>query len=249
MDAVINLTSDTLEAAKQAATEIFSDSNVAFEEIKNRPWYKSLLNAIAFQQGDRKMIVRNIRNLASLQSLYMEVYTNQLENQDAELDTLMRQILSTQQFVSKMYLSCMLHLKPQEDIGTLAETDKQILLLFLGEFNRLDCLDAEDQERLQQYNLGVINRLNVHRPEGSLTHDQLEKVQSPDVFYRCVLEQCAVTGRLDPLQIPDNVAEAIQWLDISEKKKERILTAVKVEINDCGYPFSSAGEKSGLRDW
>ena len=68
--------SDLLGTAKQAAADIFSDSNVSFEEIKNRPWYKSLLNIVTFQRGDKRMVVRNIRNLASLQSIYMEVYTN-----------------------------------------------------------------------------------------------------------------------------------------------------------------------------
>lgn len=235
---VVNETSpDVLEAAKQAAAEIFSDSNTSFEKIKNRPWYKGLLNTITFQQGDKKLMVRNVRSLASLQSLIMEVYTNQLKSQDAELDSLMQQILSTQQFAYKMYISCVLQLKPQTDIDTLSEVDQQVLLLLLGEFSRSGCLDSEECEKLQQYNRGVSSSLCVTRPVSDLNPEQLEKVQFPDAFYRCVLEQCAVTDRLDPLRMPDNVFEAIQWLDISERKKERTLAAVKTEAKDFGIPF------------
>ena len=240
MDAALKVSEaspDVLEAVKQAAAEIFSDRNTAFEEIKNRPWYKSLLNAITFQQGDKKMIVRNIRSLASLQSLVMEVYANQLKSQDAELDSMMQQILSTQQFAYKMYLSCVLQLKPQTDIDTLSEVDQQVLLLLLGEFNRSGCLDSEECEKLQQYNRGVSSSLCVARPISDLDPEQLEKIQFPEVFYRCVLEQCAVTGRLEPLCMPDNVLKAIQWLDISERKKDRTLAAVKTETNDYGIPF------------
>lgn len=225
---------ETLEVAKQAASEIFSDSNASFEKIKNRPWYKSLLNSITFQQGDKKLIVRNVRSLASLQSLFMEVYANQLKSQDAELDGIVQQILNTQQVAYKIYNSCVLQLKPQTDMSALSGADQQILLLLLSEFNCSNCLDAEEHEKLQQYNWGVSSSLDVSRPISDLNSEQLEKVQYPDVFYRCVLEQCAVTNRLEPLSIPDNVYEAIQWLDISEKKKERTLAAVKTEINDYG---------------
>lgn len=240
MDAALKVSEaspDVLEAVKQAAAEIFSDRNTAFEEIKNRPWYKSLLNAITFQQGDKKMIVRNIRSLASLQSLVMEVYANQLKSQDAELDSMMQQILSTQQFAYKMYISCVLQLKPQTDIDALSEVDQQVLLLLLGEFNRSGCLDSEECEKLQQYNRGVSSSLCVARPISNLDPEQLEKIQFPEVFYRCVLEQCAVTDRLEPLCMPDNVLKAIQWLDISERKKDRTLAAVKTEANDYGIPF------------
>lgn len=240
MDLALNVnasSSDLLVTAKQAATEIFSDSNTAFQEIKNRPWYKSLLNMVTFQRGDKKMVVRNIRNLASLQSVYMEIYTKQLKSQDAELDSLMEQILSTQQFAYKMYISCVLRLKPQMDIGELSESEQQILLLLLSEFNRAEGLNSDERESLQRYNRGVSSGLCVSRPEGNLIHEQLEKIQLPEVFYRCVLEQCAVTGRLDPLDMPSNVSDAIQWLDVSERKKERIVASVKTELNDFGRSF------------
>lgn len=226
-----------LDAAKQAATEIFLDRNIAFEEITNRPWYKSLLNAVTFQQGDKRRIVQNVHSLANLQALLIETYTHQLKSQDSELDNLMQQIIDTQQVAHKLYISCILQINPQENIGNLCEEDQQILLLFLGEFNRTDALDSEAHEQLQKYNRGVASSLYVSRPDGNLQLEQLEKVQSPEVFYRCVLEQCAVTGNLEPLHMPGNISEAVRWLDISDKKKVNLLSTVNAELKDFGIPF------------
>lgn len=224
----------SVEDASEAAKEIFSESNASFEEIKNRPWYKSLLNTVTFRQGDKRLMVRNVRNLANLQSLFMEVYINELRNQDARLDAIVRDIRSTQEAVEQLYCKCVLHLKPQEDISSLEETDQQRLLLLLSEFDRTRCLTEEERGCLQQYNSAVARALTFNRPYGSLEPDMLELVGTPAVFYRCVLEQCAVTGRLEPLQLPENMEEAVDYLDISNRKKNEAKAAVQAELDDYG---------------
>ena len=63
VDTTVFTTSDAI----QAAQNLISKNQATFEEIKTRPWYKKLLNAIVGGAKDRKHIHRSIRDLAQLQ--------------------------------------------------------------------------------------------------------------------------------------------------------------------------------------
>ena len=226
VDTTVFMTSDAI----QAAQNLFSKNQATFEEIKNRPWYKKLLTAIIGGSADRKNVHRSIRDLAQLQELVMSIYITQMQSYDDSLAQVVDQMINTNEVVGKLYKACVLRIKQQPEIQTLSDTDQELLYIFLGLYGKENELTSEQQDRLKTYNRAIANNLMVLPPEVAQDIEVFEKVENADVFYRCAMEQCAVaTGILNG----DSNA-AIEYLNISPRRKKSICTAVEEELSTFG---------------
>ena len=226
VDTTVFTTSDAI----QAAQNLFSKNQATFEEIKNRPWYKKLLTAIIGGSADRKNVHRSIRDLAQLQELVMSIYITQMQSYDDSLAQVVDQMINTNEVVGKLYKACVLRIKQQPEIQTLSDTDQELLYIFLGLYGKENELTSEQQDRLKTYNRAIANNLMVLPPEVAQDIEVFEKVENADVFYRCAMEQCAVaTGILNG----DSNA-AIEYLNISPRRKKSICTAVEEELSTFG---------------
>lgn len=226
----------TYEDAKKAATDILRQSNTSFEELKSRPWYKSLLKAITFKRDDKVLALRNIRDTANLQKLFMQLYVTQLENQDSELDEIVNELIDAEDHIGKLYKRCVLGLKEQTDLHDLCIEDQEFLLLLLALSCR-DNLDNDMRERLQEYNSAVHTALQVQMPCDLSDFKAFASVRDSETLYRCLLEQCAVIDRFDPLVLSESVRPAFRHLKLSQDDEERIKEEVKRELDTFGVSF------------
>lgn len=226
----------TPEDARRAATDILNQSNKSFEELKSRPWYKSLLKAVTFNRGDKVLALRNIRDTANLQKLFMQLYVKHLEGVDEELDSIVKELISIFDHIKKLHTRYLYGLKDQPELQDLNDEDQKYLLLFLG-LLRDNSMDDGARERLYEYNSAVASAVRVQPPTNPLIIEKLEKVSNTEALYRCLMEQCAVVEVIDPTSLPNNVNAALRHLNISEAAKERIANEVQSELLTFGKSF------------
>ena len=139
-------------------------------------------------------------------------------------------MINTNEVVGKLYKACVLRIKQQPEIQTLSDTDQVLLYIFLGLYGKENELTSEQQDRLKTYNRAIANNLMVLPPEVAQDIEVFEKVENADVFYRCAMEQCAVaTGILN-----GDSNTAIEYLNISPRRKKSICTAVEEELSTFG---------------
>ena len=226
VDTTVFTTSDAI----QAAQNLFSKNQATFEEIKTQPWYKKLLNAIVGGAKDRKHIHRSIRDLAQLQELVMNIYITQMQSYDSDFAQVVDQLINTNAVVGKLYKACVLKIKQQPELQKLSDSDQELMYSFLGIYARENDLMTEQKERLQHYNLAISNHLGVLPPESTQNVEAFEKVENADVFYRCAVEQSAVAAD----KIDDNPISAVDFLNVSPRRKRAILTSVEEERSTFG---------------
>jgi len=226
----------TPEDAKRAAADILKQSNTSFEELKSRPWYKSLLKAVTFNRGDKVLALRNIRDTANLQKLFMQLYVTQLESQDKELDSIVNELIAADEHIRKLHTFCVYGLKEQTDLDELSDEDQEFLLLFLS-LSYSDDMDEDTRKRWQEYNGAVASAVRVQMPVNALDIEKFEKVNDAETVYRCLLEQCIVIDTFDPLTFSDNVHAALRHLNIGDAAKERVKAEVQSELRMFGSTF------------
>lgn len=227
----------TLADAKTAAQEIFRESAVDFESIKERPWYKALLDSLTFQRYDKTLIIKNVRSIANLQKLFVELYTSQSIACDDELENMVNDIVETQEAVKKLYTACVQNIIPQEDIASLSPSDQRLLHLFIRRFNDDDHLDERAKERIQKYCRTIATNLTEQAPKSTADAEKFKTVQCPEPFYRCALEQCVIANAFCPIIFPDSVKKAIKYLKVSEDDKEALAVAVSEEVQQYGADY------------
>lgn len=223
----------TIEDAINAARELFEDQTGDFEQIKNRKWYHHFLNALTVQVNDKKKIIKDIRSLAKLQELFMMVYANQYAALDAQLNEIIDNIRKVNAFAERLYDSCVLEIRSQKDIRSMSKGDQELLLLFLAEYHSIKHKDYE----MSVYRRNVQSLMNAMLPESGFSAEQLCYVTSPEIFYRCALELCAIDDLIHTLAMPENISEAIEYLNLSPKKKEKIIKTLMRELEVFGYDY------------
>lgn len=229
-----------IDEFKTIANELFKEGTISVNEIKNRPWYKKFLNLVTLQQGDKIFVIKHIKDLGTLQTIFLSVYENVLKQQNKELDNIIETIIATQETVKKIYEKLILKSSVPGDINKIkndpsaAKCLVDFLMLFADSANDID-------EDLQQYNLTVKNLLNIQTPghiEDFSILDNIDK-NYHDAFYRCALEQCVVTNRFDfddntEFDFPVKVKEALEYLSVAPATKKRIEEGVKRECRQLG---------------
>lgn len=221
----------TSSDAIQAAQSIFSNNHATFEEIKTRSWYKKLLNAIAGGHKDRKHLHRSIRDLAQLQELVMNIYITQMQSYDSDFAQVVDQLINTNSVVGKLYKSCVLKINQQPEIQVLSDSDQELMYIFLGIYAKESELTPAQKDRLRNYNSAIASNLRVLPPESARDFEAFEKVENADVFYRCAIEQCAVTTE----KLTPNPFSAIDYLNISPRRKSAICATVEEELSTFGF--------------
>lgn len=229
-----------IDEFKTIANELFKEGTISVNEIKNRPWYKKFLNLVTLQQGDKIFVIKHIKDLGTLQTIFLSVYENVLKQQNKELDNIIETCIATQETVKKIYEKLILKSSVPGDINKIkndpsaAKCLVDFLMLFADSANDID-------EDLQQYNLTVKNLLNIQTPghiEDFSILDNIDK-NYHDAFYRCALEQCVVTNRFDfddntEFDFPVKVKEALEYLSVAPATKKRIEEGVKRECRQLG---------------
>ncbi len=232
----INIDSEVLsvEELREAAISVFSAQDADFQKLKNAKWYQRFLRSITFGAGDKKKILTDIRSLAKLQSLFMLAYQRQYCKLDDQLNHLIDDLRKTNSNIKKLYLATVIKIKPQVNLTDLNELDKSLLTLFLAQYTSINGKDEEF--RKYRSNIGIaVGALML--PEGDFEPSMLEKVTSAETFYRCTLEMCALDGLLDSFEIPDNIYQALEYLDISTRKKGTIQDNLQREIQAFGTEY------------
>ncbi len=56
----------SIDELRSVADEIFSAQEKDFQKLKKAKWYERLLRAVTFGVGDRKHIIRDVRDLSAL---------------------------------------------------------------------------------------------------------------------------------------------------------------------------------------
>ena len=229
---------DVIEAAK----ELFYSKEQDFNEIKNRKWYKSILNAVTFGKEDKKFIIKNISDLATLQRLFLNIYLQHYKALSDNLSVIIQTGIQHNEIFKKIYYS-QLGIQPQDDPKTMPETDQMIFKKFLGEYN----VGGIVPDKVQTYNRRMLLYLGGFAPAGELSKDSLGKISNPSVFYRCLLEQAALNGNLESMDLPDNVFDDIEELNISARRQRDLEMHVRSEANIYGaeyflYKYSNSDE-------
>lgn len=227
--ASIDTTELTPEIIKQMANDLFSSTRTDFDEIKNRTWYKKLLNAATLGVNDRRMTIKNVRSLANLQTLFLNLYMSQEISHDAELDEIVMSVQYLQESVISLHRKCVLQLTNIQGPEDISREDQQILLWFLTLINQDHMLPKEQCERYRNYNFIIKSCCNkVIQAEEKPNFEMLKNVEFPKVFYRCAAEQAVYT--FGEIRFNDSMVTALKKLSISEEDREAINNAVRQEV-------------------
>lgn len=230
---------------QEAAQAILSAQTDSFEEVKNKTWYKKLTNALTFHRQDKKLVLKNIRNLANLQSIFIQIYTQQLKEQSSELDGIVKSVLATQENVCALYYRIR-GIEKQE--LTLPDSDKDILPLFL---ELIDTPDANFKKMLQAYKRNILRALGIQPAAGNLTEELLDNIQQADVFYRCALEAWAIANwdDFEILTFSDELVRAFDCLSTSPKARKSLYQSVKHEIDSYGLEYLTGKYLSSIPEY
>ena len=244
----------TYEELEKIAEEIFSENKTSLDELKNTPWYKKLFKSLVFQQGNKRLVLKNIKNLANLQSIFLKLYIQELKNQNTDLNKLIEDVIVTQEAVKKLYNRCALKFIELGNIADLKKNDtaSNYLVWFLTLFREGLDIDEKAEKRLQSYNLAVRKYLGVVTVNMTEDISTLERIGFHEVFYRCALEQCIVTNRFDKeneyFDFPEKILTALDYLNVSRNKVNELRSHVKNELENFGQDLFI--EKYGnSKDW
>jgi hypothetical protein len=92
---VVNKDVFTVDDARDAAKQLFEVQVDDFHALKDEKWYKHLLNAITFGSDRKKKVIRDIRSLSKLQTIFMRVYCENYKGLDAQLNELIDNLSKT----------------------------------------------------------------------------------------------------------------------------------------------------------
>lgn len=222
-----------IEDATEAAQSIFSLQQSDFENIINEKWYHRFLGALTLHSGDKKRMIKSISSLSKLQSLFMKVYCEHYRALDEDLNKIIDDLSKINATVRKLYQICIAQIRPQQSLADLTAHDKQVLLLLLSEYQSLSGAEAT----LQKYRAGIAAAVTEKLPEGKFKNTQLLTITEPKVFYRCLLEMCALDGGLVSMTMPDNVYDAFNYLNISPFEKKNVESTLKSEVDAFGEEY------------
>ncbi len=245
----INVDSTLLSAddLREAAQSIFAVQDADFQTLKKAKWYQRFLRAVTFGTGDKKKIITDIRSLSKLQQLFMLVYQKHYAALDNQLNQIIDDLRMTNKNIEKLYYSTVIKIKPQERIADLSELDKNLLNLFLSEYSSMNGKNGD----FRRYRAGIGRATGIlSLPEGDFAPDLLEKAVSAETFYRCALELCAIDGELDSFELPEVIYQSLQYLSLSQMKKNAIMDNLQREIRTFGtehLPYKY-GESDGSFD-
>lgn len=220
----------TIEDAKQAAKQLFDVQVDDFYSLKTEKWYGHLLNAITFGADRKKKMIKDIRSLSKLQSIFMHVYYENYKDLDSQLTELINNLARTNQVVKKLYLSCVIGIRPQEGLEKMSAIDQNILLLTLSNYKSVNGKDNE----FQRYRASVAKTVGVGMPDGAMSPEQLEKANTVDVFYRCLAELRTID---ETDAMPENIELALEHLNLSIKARSNIDSLVKDEAECFGIEY------------
>lgn len=220
----------TIEDAKEAAKQIFETQTADFYEIKEEKWYKRLLNAITLGAGRKKKVIKDIRSLSKLQTIFMRVYSEHYKDVDAQLNALIDNLSQTNIVVKKLYETCVLGIKPQAGIEQMPMLDREVLLLTVANYKSVN--DKENE--LKKYRASLAKAASINMPEGQFNTELLEKVDTVDVFYRCMAEMRAID---ESDFMPETIAVALENLNISNNAKKKIDELVSIEVDSFGIGY------------
>lgn len=232
----------SIEEYKDAAQELFDKGINEFESIKNREWYQKFMSALNLGNGDKKVMIHQIKNTQEFFRLFLAVYEEDLKLQDDQLDTIVSELLKERDDINHIYELVVLQLDRNNSLKELLDDrSKYILLLALGKASAF----YEYNENVGRYNKSIADYLDVDFVQTELTEKQLEEVNKPDVLYRCLAEQRAVSGLAS---FPEGVETIVESLAVSEKRKRTIDQQVIEEINGftLDYIFSKYDRKISI---
>lgn len=229
-------TSFTMEEAEEAAKEIFSVQEQDFEEIKNRPWYKKLLNCITFGSLDKKKIVKDIRSLSTLQNLFFVIYSKCYEQQSEVIERIIDEQKKSNNRLAHIYTKYIVGINSQAELERINSKEaKEILLLMLSKYRSLNSHIRE----LEKYRKNIVRRLGVTLPNNQFAPEQLEiSKEYHDIYYRCIMEMCVLDEAFsENPSLPEPISEAIDYLELSPKKIKDIQRNVLREKNAFGVDY------------
>lgn len=223
----------TIDDAKEAAKQLFESQVDDFYALKNEKWYKHLLNAITFGSDRKKKVIKDIRSLSKLQTIFMRVYCENYKDLDSQLNEIIENVAKTNESVKKIYVNYIVGVKSQQSILDLSQLEQDILLLLLCSYSS----NNGNNDNLKKYRAGIARTIGRGRPQGEFTPEMLEQIKSSEIIYRLIVEMCAIDGGLDDFSIPDNIYEAIDYLTISNKAKASIESQVRNELDNFGVDY------------
>lgn len=236
----------TIENLTEAASAIFSSTEKDFAKIKSEKWYQTIFYNLPFCQNGQKYVVKDIKSLAKLQQLFLEIITKiDRDTQRQFVDvinaviTQRNAIAQTQKEIKQlkgMYevlLERIRGIEEQQSLDTLDEDDVQVLVLLLMEFKDDKNLISDE---VKKYNRGIMKALRRGMPIGELRDELIAELKAPKLVYRCFLEQCAVAGMIDNRERLPNM-EIEKYFDIGIVQKEMIEKSVKSELEAFGKDY------------
>lgn len=230
---VVNQELFTIDDAREAATQLFNAQVDDFYALKNEKWYKHLLNAITFGAGRKKKVIKDIRSLSKLQTIFMRVYCENYKGLDKQLNEIIENLSKTNESVKRLYVNYIVGVRSQQSILDLSQLEQEILLLLLCAYQSVNGND----DALKKFRLGVAKTIGREIPQGEFRPDMLEQISAGEVFYRLIVEMCAVDGGLDDFSMPDNIYEAIDYLNISNNTKKNVENLVRTELDNFGSDY------------
>jgi hypothetical protein len=230
---VVNKDVFTVDDAREAAKQLFEVQVDDFRALKDEKWYKHLLNAITFGSDRKKKIIRDIRSLSKLQTIFMRVYCENYKGLDAQLNELIDNLSKTNESLKKLYVNYIVGVQSQQSILELSQLEQDILLLLLCTYVSINGND----ELLKKYRAGIAQTIGRGLPQGDFKPEMLEQISKGDVFYRFIVEMCAIDGGLDDFSVPENIYEALDYLTISKRAKDSIENQIRNELDSFGVDY------------
>lgn len=234
MDIKFDATQLTEKELIDAANDIFKAEECDFNKIKSEKWYQKLFHALTFNQDGKKYVVRDIKSLAKLQQLFMSLYVDNYRKSHEQLNRVIQAIIEQNITIKRLYGTCVLKLEKPIMPSELNSDDAKILALFLGEYKNSDGIIPE---RVQKYNKAVLLSMNCSVPNGRLDGHQLQKLEKPQVIYRCFMEQCAIDGTIESQDWSDEIYYHLDDINLGTRIKREIKDAVKREAEIAGIDY------------
>jgi len=230
------------EDAKQIAEELFRASAEDFEDLKSKPWYKCFLDALSFNKDGRQLLVKSVKDVTTLQTIFTEAVVQNLLNVDAELDGLVKGFVDQERETSEQYRHIsnqLAHVTVQEEFNELTREERSVLLSILAYLR--DALDDKEIEKVQEYNRAVKAAIRAELPIEEFEKNQLNIISGKhkSIVYRCMAEQLAYIGKLDDK--PKTMKDIIYDLSFAQKDIDEIDSAIKREVS--GFGFETILEK------
>lgn len=230
---VVNQDIFSIDDAREAAKQLFETQVDDFNKLKNEKWYKHLLNAVTFGADRKKKVIKDIRSLSKLQTIFMKVYCENYKGLDSQLNEIIEGVSKTNESVKKIYVKYIVGINSQQSVLELSALEQDILLLLLCAYSS----NNGNEETLKKYRAGVAQTIGRGIPQGEFKPEMLEQINATEIFYRFIVEMCAIDDCLDDFSIPENVYDAIGYLSISPRAKDSIEKLVRNELNTLGLDY------------